>query len=191
MNVLTQLLDPKLLHHVVVGYHVLPQLHPGGEGLGGGAGVSLKNILILMAGRMVMIILMTSAWFNLRWIERSDPSDRGCGEGRGQLGNIMIQLQEMKLLHRVIVGYHMLPLLHPGGEGLGGGAGVSLDILILMAGRMVMIILMTSAWFFLRWIVRSDPSDRGGVVGAEASLGTVALRCFYSLYLCPAWCLAA
>ena len=83
----------------------------------------------------------------------------------------MIQLQELKLLHRVIVGYHMLPLLHPGGEGLGGGAGVSLDILILMAGRMVMIILMTSAWFFLRWIVRSDPSDRGGCGGGRGQLG--------------------
>ena len=104
----------------------------------------------------------------------------------------MTQLLDPKLLHHVVVGYHVLPQLHPGGEGLGGGAGVSLkNILILMAGRMVMIILMTSAWFNLRWIERSDPSDRGGVVGAEASLGTVALRCFYSLYLCPAWCLAA
>lgn len=47
----------------------------------------------------------------------------------------------------------MLPLpgvvLHPGGEGLGGGAGVSLKILVSMAGRMVMIILMTSAWLYL------------------------------------------
>ena len=45
----------------------------------------------------------------------------------------------------------MLPLpgvvLHPGGEGLGGGAGVSLNILVSVAGRLVMIILVTSAWF--------------------------------------------
>lgn len=65
----------------------------------------------------------------------------------------MTQLLEAKLLHHVWDGYHMLPLpgvvLHPGGEGLGGGAGVSLKILVSMAGRMVMIILMTSAWLYL------------------------------------------
>ena len=63
---MTQLLEAKLLHHVWDGYHMLPLpgvvLHPGGEGLGGGAGVSL-NILVSVAGRLVMIILVTSAWF--------------------------------------------------------------------------------------------------------------------------------
>ena len=64
---MTQLLEAKLLHHVWDGYHMLPLpgvvLHPGGEGLGGGAGVSL-NILVSGAGRLVMIILVTSAWFH-------------------------------------------------------------------------------------------------------------------------------
>ena len=59
--------------------------------------------------------------------------------------NIVTQLQEANFLHLVWVGYHMLPLpgvvLHPGGEGLGGGAGVSLNILVSVAGRL------TSAWF--------------------------------------------
>ena len=63
----------------------------------------------------------------------------------------MTQQLEAKFLHHVWDGSHMLPLpgvvLHPGGEGLGGGAGVSLYILVSMAGREVMIILLTSAWF--------------------------------------------
>ena len=67
------------------------------------------------------------------------------------LVNIMTQLKGAKFLHHVKDGYHMLPLpgvvLHPGGEGLGGRAGVSLNILVSGAGRLVMIILVTSAWF--------------------------------------------
>ena len=62
-------------------------LHPEGEGLGGGAGVSLK-ILVSMAGRMVMIILMTSAWLYLTMDWEVWPIQAGeCGGGRGQLGH--------------------------------------------------------------------------------------------------------
>ena len=92
---MTQLQEASFLHHVRDGYHMLPHpgvvLHPGGDGLGGGAGVSL-HILVSVAGHLVMIILVTSAWFNIRWIERSDPTLITCSLSLGFSLNILVSV---------------------------------------------------------------------------------------------------